>query len=417
MDSSTSNSIQIVLLIILLIGSGFFSASETALMSLSKIKMRHMEEDGVKGAKLVSTLIEDSNRLLTSILIGNNIVNIAATSITTSLFTAMLGAQGVAIATGLMTVLVLIFGEITPKTISANNPEKASLVVAKPIKFFVTILTPIVWIFNIITKVIFKLFGVDDKGVKPFITEEELKTMVNVSHEEGLLEMEEREIINNVFEFGDMQAKEAMFQRLDIVAIDMEDSYEEIIDLFKTEKLSRMPVYEETIDDIIGILNIKDIIFLSDEEIENFDIKKYMREAFFTYEFKKITQLLEEMKKDKSQMAIVVDEYGGTAGLITIEDLVEVIVGDIEDEYDEEEDEIQVISPNEFLVDGSTKISDVNEILNIELESEEFDSIGGYIIGYIRHIPEENEIIEMDNIKFNIESVDKNRIKKIRIML
>lgn len=417
MDSSTSNSIQIVLLIILLIGSGFFSASETALMSLSKIKMRHMEEDGLKGAKLVSTLIEDSNRLLTSILIGNNIVNIAATSITTSLFTAMLGAQGVAIATGLMTVLVLIFGEITPKTISANNPEKASLVVAKPIKFFVTILTPIVWIFNIITKVIFKLFGVDDKGVKPFITEEELKTMVNVSHEEGLLEMEEREIINNVFEFGDMQAKEAMVQRLDIVAIDMEDSYEEIIDLFKTEKLSRMPVYEETIDDIIGILNIKDIIFLSDEEIENFDIKKYMREAFFTYEFKKITQLLEEMKKDKSQMAIVVDEYGGTAGLITIEDLVEVIVGDIEDEYDEEEDEIQVISPNEFLVDGSTKISDVNEILNIELESEEFDSIGGYIIGYIRHIPEENEIIEMDNIKFNIESVDKNRIKKIRIML
>ena len=417
MDSSTSNSIQIVLLIILLIGSGFFSASETALMSLSKIKMRHMEEDGVKGAKLVSTLIEDSNRLLTSILIGNNIVNIAATSITTSLFTAMLGAQGVAIATGLMTVLVLIFGEITPKTISANNPEKASLVVAKPIKFFVTILTPIVWIFNIITKVIFKLFGVDDKGVKPFITEEELKTMVNVSHEEGLLEMEEREIINNVFEFGDMQAKEAMVQRLDIVAIDMEDSYEEIIDLFKTEKLSRMPVYEETIDDIIGILNIKDIIFLSDEEIENFDIKKYMREAFFTYEFKKITQLLEEMKKDKSQMAIVVDEYGGTAGLITIEDLVEVIVGDIEDEYDEEEDEIQVISPNEFLVDGSTKISDVNEILNIELESEEFDSIGGYIIGYIRHIPEENEIIEMDNIKFNIESVDKNRIKRIRIML
>ena len=388
MDSSTSNSIQIILLVILLVGSGFFSASETALMSLSRIKMRHMEEDGVKGAKLVSSLVEDSNRLLTSILIGNNIVNIAATSIATSLFTATLGAQGVAMATGVMTVLVLIFGEITPKTISANNPEKASLVVSKPIKFFVIILTPVVWVFNIITKVIFKLFGVDDNGVKPFITEEELKTMVNVSHEEGLLEIEEREIINNVFEFGDMQAKEAMVQRLDIVAIDMEDSYDEIIELFKTEKLSRMPVYEETIDDIIGTLNIKDIIFLSDEEIENFDIKKYIRDPFFTYEFKKITQLLEEMKKDKSQMAIVVDEYGGTAGLITIEDLVEVIVGDIEDEYDEEEDEIQVINSNEFLVEGSTKISDVNEVLGIELESEEFDSIGGYIIGYIKHIPD-----------------------------
>ena len=417
MDSSTSNSIQIILLVILLVGSGFFSASETALMSLSRIKMRHMEEDGVKGAKLVSSLVEDSNRLLTSILIGNNIVNIAATSIATSLFTATLGAQGVAMATGVMTVLVLIFGEITPKTISANNPEKASLVVSKPIKFFVIILTPVVWVFNIITKVIFKLFGVDGNGVKPFITEDELKTMVNVSHEEGLLEIEEREIINNVFEFGDMQAKEAMVQRLDIVAIDMEDSYDEIIELFKTEKLSRMPVYEETIDDIIGTLNIKDIIFLSDEEIENFDIKKYIRDPFFTYEFKKITQLLEEMKKDKSQMAIVVDEYGGTAGLITIEDLVEVIVGDIEDEYDEEEDEIQVINSNEFLVEGSTKISDVNEVLGIELESEEFDSIGGYIIGYIKHIPEENEVIEVDGIKFNIESVDKNRIKKIRIML
>ncbi|MEG1409628.1 MAG: CNNM domain-containing protein [Terrisporobacter sp.] len=408
---------QIGLLVILLIGSGFFSASETALMSLSKIKMRHMEEDGVKGAKLVSSLLVDPSKLLSTILVGNNIVNIAATSISTSLFVSKLGAQGVAAATALMTVLVLIFGEITPKTISANNPEKMSVFVAKPIKVFVLILSPIVWVFNIITKVIFKLLGVDNKGVKPFITEEELKTMVNVSHEEGLLEIEEREIINNVFEFGDMQAKEAMVQRLDMVAIDLEDTYEEIIELFKHEKLSRMPVYEETIDDIIGILNIKDIIFLSDEEVENFDIKKYIREPFFTYEFKKITQLLEEMKKDKSQMTIVVDEYGGTAGLITIEDLVEVIVGDIDDEYDEEDDDIEIISSTEYLVEGSTKISDVNEILDIELESDEFDSIGGYIIGYIKHIPDENELIEVDGIKFNIESVDKNRIKKIRILL
>lgn len=417
MDYSTSSLIQIGLLVILLIGSGFFSASETALMSISKIRIRYMEEDGVKGAKLVNKLLEDSNRLLSSILVGNNIVNIAATSISTSLFINLWGEQGVAAATALMTVLVLIFGEITPKTISANNPEKVALFVAKPIKIFMTLLKPVVGIFNVITKIIFKILGVDDDGVKPFITEEELKAMVNVSHEEGLLEIEEREIINNVFEFGDMQAKEAMVQRLDMVAIDIEYSYDEIIELFKTEKLSRMPVYEETIDDIIGILNIKDVVFLSDEEIESFDVKKYLREPFFTYEFKKITQLLEEMKKDKSQMAVVVDEYGGTAGLITIEDLVEVIVGDIEDEYDEEDDEIQVISSKEFLVEGSTKISDVNEILDIELESEEFDSIGGYIIGYIKHIPEEEEIIEVHGIKFHIESVDKNRIKKIRILL
>ena len=415
MLESPNNLIQIIFLIVLLIGSAFFSASETALMSLSKIRIRYMQDEGVKGAKLVSSLIENPNKLLSSILVGNNVVNIAATSISTSLFIGLMGEKGVALATAVMTVLVLIFGEITPKTIAANNSEKVSLLVSKPIKAIIFILRPIVWIFNIITNIIFKLFGITNKGAKSFITEEELKTMVNVSHEEGVLEMEEREIINNVFEFGDMQAKNAMVQRIDMVAIDMEDSYDEIIQVFKTEKLSRMPVYEETIDDIVGILNIKDIIFLSDEEIESFDIKNYMREPFFTYEFKKITQLLEEMKLEKSQMAIVVDEYGGTSGLLTIEDLVEVIVGDIEDEYDEEEDEIQVIKEDEYIVDGSTKIGDVNELIGVNVESEEFDSIGGFIIGHLSRLPEENEVIEVDNIRFCIESIEKNRIKKIRI--
>ena len=397
---STGILIQTIALVILLIGSGFFSASETSLMSLSKIRIRHMQEEGVKGAKLVASLIEDSNKLLSTILVGNNVVNIAATSISTSLFMTLLGSNGVPVATAVMTVLVLLFGEITPKTIAANNSEKVAIFVSRPIKVIIFILKPVVWVFNLVTGVIFKILGVKDKSNQPYITEEELKTMVNVGHEEGVLEIEEREIINNVFQFGDMQAKEAMVQRLDMIAINSEDKYEEIIEMFKNEKFSRMPVYNESIDDIIGILNIKDIIFLSDEEIQQFNIKDYIREPFFTYEFKKITQLLEEMKIEKSQMAIVVDEYGGTAGLITIEDLVEVIVGDIEDEY---------------IVDGSIKITDVNELIGVRLESEEFDSIGGYIIGHLRRLPEENEVIEVDNIKFCIESLDKNRIKKVRI--
>ena len=407
--------IQIIVLVILLIGSSFFSASETALMSLSKIRIRHMQDEGIKGAKLVASLIDDPNKLLTSILIGNNVVNIAATSISTSLFIALIGPQGVAVATFIMTILVLLFGEITPKTIAANSSEKVSILVSKPIKVIIFLLTPLVWVFNLITGVIFKILGVDNKNNQPYITEEELKTMVNVSHEEGVLEIEERQIINNVFQFGDMQAKEAMIQRLDMVVINIEDSYDEIIDMFKNEKLSRMPVYNESIDDIIGILNIKDVIFLTDEEIKNFDINKYIREPFFTYEFKKITQLLEEMKIEKTQMAIVVDEYGGTSGLITIEDLVEVIVGDIEDEYDEEDEEIIVIKEDEYVVEGSTKITDVNELIGVNLESEEFDSIGGFIIGHLKRLPEENEIIKVDNIEFRIESLDKNRIKKIRI--
>ncbi|MEF9991740.1 MAG: hemolysin family protein [Romboutsia sp.] len=412
---SPESLIQIVILGILLIGSGFFSASETALMSLSKIRIRHMKEEGVKGAKLVSSLIDDPNKLLGSILVGNNVVNIAATAISTSLFVTSMGPEGAAVATVLMTVLVLIFGEITPKTIAANNSEKVALLVSKPIKVIIFVLRPIVWVFNIITGVIFKLFGIKDKGAQPYITEEELKTMVNVSHEEGVLEIEEREIINNVFQFGDMQAKEAMVQRLDMVVINSQDVYSDIIETFKNEKLSRLPVYQDSIDDIIGILNIKDVIFLNDDEISEFKIQNYIREAFFTYEFKKITQLLEEMKIEKSQMAIVVDEYGGTAGLITIEDLVEVIVGDIDDEYDDEDDEIQVIKEDEYIVEGSTKISDVNELIGINLESEEFDSIGGFIIGYLRRLPEENEVVEVDNIRLCIESLDKNRIMKIRI--
>lgn len=408
--------INCILLGVLLIGSGFFSASETALMSLSKIRIRHLQDEGVKGAKLVATLTENPNSLLSSILIGNNVVNIAATSISTSLFMELLGANGVPVATAVMTVLVLIFGEITPKTIAANKSENVAIAVAKPIQLIIFVLKPFVWVFDIVTGVIFKLFGINNKGNQPYITEEELKTMVNVSHEEGVLEMEEREIINNVFQFGDMQAKEAMIQRLDMVLIDVNTTYEEIIKTFKEEQFSRIPVYEESVDDIIGILNIKDIIFLTDDEVKNFDVRKYLREAFVTYEFKKISQLLEEMKKEKSQMAIVLDEYGGTAGLVTIEDLVEVIVGDIEDEYDEDEEEIQVIKEDEYIIDGSAKISDVNELIGTRLESEEFDSIGGFIIGHLNRFPEENEVIEVNSIKLCIESIDKNRIKKVRVL-
>ena len=407
--------VQVIILAVLLMCSAFFSASETALMSLSKIRLRHMVEEGVKGAKTVSNVVSDSSKLLSSILVGNNVVNIGASSIATSLFISIFGKEGVAIATAVMTVLVLIFGEITPKSIAAQNSENVALKVAKPIKFIILILTPIVIVFNVITKVIFKIIGLNTNVVQPYITEEELKTLVNVGHEEGLLEREERIIINNVFEFGDMQAKEAIVQRMDIVAINVEDSYEEIINKFKSEQFTRMPVYEETIDDIIGIVNIKDVVFLDDEEIKNFNIRNYMREPFYTYEFKKITELFEEMKRERVQMSVVLDEYGGTAGIVTMEDLVEEIVGDIEDEYDEEEEEIVVIKEDEYIVDGSTKITDVNELIGTKLESEEFDSIGGFIIGHLGRLPEEEEIVEVEEIKFCIESIDKNRIKKIRI--
>lgn len=413
---STVEILQIILLAILLCLSGFFSAAETAFTSLSRLKVRQMEDEGMKGAHTVKYVLSNPKKLLGSILVGNNIVNIAATSISTSILLSIFGKDGVVIATVAMTLFILLFGEITPKNIAANNPSKIAGHLASAIKFIMMILTPLVFIFNVMTNIIFRLFGIKDTDKSSIITEEDIKVLLNVAHEESVLEMEEREIINNVFEFGDMQAKHAMVQRIDMVAIDIEDSYDEIIDIFKEDKLSRMPVYKETIDDIVGILNIKDLMFMSQEEIDNFKVEDFMREPYFTYEFKKITQLLEDMKTERAHIAIVLDEYGGTAGLLTIEDLVEVLVGDIEDEYDEDEDEIVQINDHEFLIDGSTKLEEVGELLGVELESEDFDSIGGYIIGHLDRLPEENEVIELENAVFCIQEIEKNRIKVIKML-
>ena len=313
-------------------------------------------------------------------------------------------------------ILILIFGEVTPKTLASNNKEGVSLAVGKVLRVMIIVFSPLVFIINIMTTIIFKIFGIKDDDPKSLITEEELKVLVNVSHQEGVLEQEEKTIIDNVFEFGDMKAENAMVQRIDMVTVSADASYDEVLALFKEEKMSRFPVYRGNIDDIVGILNIKDIVFLSDEEEEQFKVENYMREAFFTYEFKKIAQLLEEMKIAKTQIAIVLDEYGGTSGLLTVEDLVEVLVGDIEDEYDEPDDEILVISDNEYLIDGSAKLNDVNEYLEDEIESEDFDSIGGYIMGYLERLPEEGEEIQLtDAIKVKIISLDKNRIGRIRM--
>lgn len=406
---------QFILLIILLFLSGLFSASETALLSLSKIRVRHMVEEGVKGADLVENLIEDPNKLLGGILIGNNIVNIGASAIATSLAYKIFGGdEGVAIATGAMTVLVLIFGEITPKSLAKQNSEGISLKVAKFVKLSVVIFKPFVWLFTKVSSVFIKLLGGDLDSNQPFITQEELKTMVGVSEEEGVLEVEEKEMIFNVFEFGDLQVKDIMVQRVDIIAVNHNVNYMEALDIIKREQFSRIPVYNETIDDIVGILNVKDLILIDNDE-KSFDVSKYMREPYYTFEFKKIIELFNEMKKTRNHMAVVLDEYGGTVGIVTIEDLVEEIVGEIEDEYDDHELDIQVIKEDEYVVDGSTKLTELSDMIGVIMESEEFDSIGGYVIGLLGRMPELHEEIENQNVKFIVEEIEKNRIKKIRI--
>ena len=320
---------QIIVLIILLVLSGFFSMSETALMALSKIRIRHMVEEGVKGAKLVEKLTEDPNKLLGAILIGNNIVNILASSLATTLFVSLVGPSGVGVATAVMTVLVLIFGEITPKSIAKQKSEEVSLKVSKPINIIVKILKPFIGIFSFISSLFIRLLGGDPKATEPFITEEELRTMVGVSEEEGVLEDVEKEMIFNVFDFADSQAKDVMVQRVDIVAVDTEATYEEVLEVIKTEQFSRIPVYNQTIDDIVGVLYVKDLI-IAGQNKEGFKVSDYMREPYYTFEFKKIKELFNEMKKTRNHLSVVLDEYGGTVGIVTIEDLIEEVFGDIE---------------------------------------------------------------------------------------
>lgn len=417
MDSDSSQYLsKIIVLVVCLILSAFFSSSETALTSLSKIRLRAMVDEGAKNAKLIQKITDNSSKLLSAILIGNNIVNIGASSLATVIATDMFGSSGVGIATGVLTVLVLIFGEITPKSFASDNAELVCTFSAKPIAFFMVIFTPFIFLLNIITGFIFKFIGKKDDKT-PIVTESELRTMVDVSHEEGVLEVDEREMITNVVDFRSSTAEEIMIPRINVVAIPDNMAYEDVVAVFKEKKFTRLPVYNETNDHIVGTLSFKDIMLLETEDIKDFSVTKHMKEPYFTYESKQCSKLFADMKKESVSMVIVLDEYGGTAGIVTLQDLIQEIVGDIIDESRDDEDEIQLVSDVEYLVDASTKLDDVNDSLGTNFENDDIESIGGYVIALIDRFPEKGEIIEDTSANFIIEEIDKNRIVKLKIVL
>lgn len=413
----SSDVIQLIVIIVLLLLSAFFSSAETALTTSNKIRLRSMAEEGNKRAKKVLEITDDSGKMLSAILIGNNIVNLSSASLATTLATKIFGSAGAGIATGILTVLVLIFGEISPKTFATIHADKISLAYAGVISGLMKLLTPIIIIINKLALGFLILLRVDASGAQNTMTEDELRTIVDVSHEEGVIETEEREMINNVFDFGDAQAKEIMVPRIDMTFADINSSYYELLEIFREDKYTRLPVYEDSTDNVVGIINMKDLLLYEDKE--HFSIRNIMRNPYYTYEHKNTAELLLEMRKSSINIAIVLDEYGATAGLITLEDLLEEIVGEIRDEYDmDEEDPIQKINDLEYIVQGSLNLNTLHDMLDLELVSEDYDSIGGYLIGLLDHLPKVGESITTpEGIFFRVEDMEKNRINKIFMKL
>ncbi len=408
---------QLIFLLILLALSGFFSSAETALTTVNRIHMRTLADADNKKAKMVLKITKDSAKMLSAILIGNNIVNLSASSIATTLAISLFGNYGAGIATGIITFLILIFGEVSPKTLSTIKADSISMKIAGIINVLMIFLTPVIFLINKLSLGVLFLFGVKASDGNRVMTEEELRTIVDVGQETGVIEDEERAMIHNVFDFGDAEAKEVMIPRIDMTFVHIDADYNEVLKIYKQDMFTRLPVYEESTDNVVGIINMKDLLLI--ENTDNFSIRDIMREPYFTYEHKNTSDLFLEMKKSSISLAIVLDEYGVTAGLITLEDLIEEIVGEIRDEYDTDEiDDITRLSDREYLVLGSANLEDVSDELNLHLESDDYDTIGGYCLEKLDHLPERNEIIITDDdVLLRIEAVDKNRIEKVYIKL
>ncbi len=413
----TTGVIQLIALIILIILSAFFSSAETAFSTVNQVRLRTLAQEGSKSAIRVLSILEQYNKMLSTILIGNNIVNISASSLATTLTIRILGNAFVGVVTGILTIVVLICGEILPKTWAKTNAETISLFYSRIIQSLMVILTPVIYIIDKVASAILRLLHINADGNDLNITENELKTYVDVSHEGGAIESEEREMIYNVFDFGDALAKDIMVPRIQMTSISITATYEEVLSTFRASMFTRLPVYDSDPDDIVGIINIKDFILVKDKE--KFQLKKILRKAYYTYEYKKIADLMMEMREKSFNITFVLSEYGTTIGMITMEDLIEEIVGDIRDEYDADEAElIQETAPGQFLVEAGMKLDDINDALEIELLSDDYDSVGGLMIEQLERIPEDNESISLENgISLQAQGIMKNRILKVLITL
>lgn len=409
--------IQLVCVAVLVALSAFFSSAETALTTVNRVKVRSLAEEGDRRALVLQKVLDRNSKMISAILIGNNIVNISASSLTTVWVTKHFGSLAVGVGTGVLTLVVLLFGEIVPKSTAMIKAEKLALSDARIIYFLMQALTPVIFLVDKLSGFIMFLLRIDPSQRQNQMTETELKTYVDVSHEDGIIETEEREMIYNVFEFSDTVAKDIMIPRIDMSTVSVDAGYEELFSVFKENMYTRIPVYEGDNDNMIGLVNIKDFMF--DARPESFQIRDILREAYYTYEYKKTADLMMEMRKSPFNVAFVLDEYGSCVGMITLEDLLEEIVGEIRDEYDADEDDfIQEVGEREYLVEGSMKLSDINDAIGTRLDSEDYDSIGGIIIEILDRMPVRgDQVTTQDGIQLTVEDVKQNRVTKVRMLL
>ncbi len=414
----SSSGLSCIFLIVLVALSAFFSGSETALTSVNKIRLKSLEENGDKKAARTLRVAENYERMISTVLIGNNIVNIASASLATVIFTVLLGAdKGAAVSTVVMTIVVLIFGEVLPKNYAKNNADSLAVVVSGPIGFLMTVFKPLSAALSALSGLMSRLTGGEDD--KPSVTEEELKYIVESIEEEGVLEENESDLVQSALEFDEIEVQEIVTPRVDMVTLDVEDSWEEILELAKTSKVSRIPVYEGSIDNIIGLVHVRDIL---EDEISNseHDIHSLLSQCLFVHKTMNLSGLLEKLRKEKMPLAIVTDDYGGTMGLVTIEDVVEELVGEIWDEYDDFEEELVKKDDHTYEVSGDYNIYDLMDELDEDNRSFESDynTVSGWILEQLEHIPTVGEqLVYEDRMRVTVTEMDDQRITKVKIEL
>src|SRR5258708_1010299 len=413
---SSASWLQLIILLVSLILCAMASAAETALTSISRIKLKNLVEEGDKQAIEIDRMLSNPNKLLSTILIVNSVAVIVASSMATVLALQFFGNLGELIGTILISLVVLILCEITPKTAAVQNPLRWARIFVNPVRGAAWLLTPIVWTLSAITNFLVRIVGGQIKHRGPFVTEEELRLLVTVGEEEGVLEEEETEMIHSIFEFADTTVREVMIPRIDMVTLESDTTVDEAVDLALEAGFSRIPVYEENIDNIIGVLYTKDMLKQLREGHNNFLVRDLVRTAYFVPEMKKLDDLLREIKQKHVHMVIIVDEYGSVAGLVTIEDLVEEIVGDIQDEYDREEKLYEQVSENEYIFNAKISIEDFNDLMEQELEDSDYETLGGFLYAQLDKIPTVGDTITFNNLTFTVLSTRGRRITQVRVI-